>query len=335
MSWHNARRWERDSAAKNGLDFWITDESVILRIQTNALGFGGTKAIEVEELIADIRATAGLARTIGEAMAHVPPSAELAQHAPAWRAFAEANGLRFSASPLRVSGSVRRRGVRGARGPRRRRVRRRADDAVRAPAPFYLRLGPRCGWFEIPRSYTDAWAEWVRPQKTGDGAFDQALEVVSAVDTEALTAALSPEVRRALLALRSSHDHVQMSTTSVSVRTRGMVGPEAFAGILRPLSELEKTSSAGRRVEPRMESNRCRPALGSWLWRRSRRSTRPHGSSKASSDACYLVARPIPSVVAQKTPVALVARREYANTSDWIGCEVASTWPQSPSLEIR
>jgi hypothetical protein len=245
VGFHNARRWERDSAAKNALDFWITDESVILRIETNALGYGGTKAIAVEELLTDIRATAGLAKTLGDAMAHVPPSAALAQHAPAWRAFADANGLAFSASPLRVSGSfagvafaARAALVDGALGVE-------LTMPFARPLPFYLRLGPRCGWFEVPRSYTDAWAEWVRPQKTGDDVFDKALEVVSAVDTDALTAVLNPEVRGALLVLRSRHDHVEMSTTSVSVRTRGLVGPDAFAEILRPLAELEKTIERG------------------------------------------------------------------------------------------
>lgn len=105
--------------------------------------------------------------------------------------------------------------------------------------PFYLRLGPTCGWFDVPKYYPDAWSEWASAQKTGDSAFDRELRVVSA-DQAAQRSLLTPEVRKALVELHSKHERVHMTTESISVRTKGMLVPQTFAEILRPLAEIEK-----------------------------------------------------------------------------------------------
>ena len=240
IGWHKARLWERDAATKNSLELWVTDESVIVRIQTNALGFGvSSQALVTEELIRDIRATAALARQVNEVAKVVPPASVLAPQAAAWQAFASTHGLAFFGSPLRMSGVFA-----GHTFAARAAFLDNGDYGVELtmpfarPLPFYLRLGEKSGLFEAPRSYPDAWAEWASRHKTGDATFDAELRVVS-VDPDAQNALLSPELRKALLDLQRMNEHVHMTTESVSVRTKRMVAPEAFAEMLRPLSEIE------------------------------------------------------------------------------------------------
>lgn len=240
LGWPTARRWEE--ASKNTLGLWVTDESVIVRIQTNALGYGfSPHPLPGGDLVRDIRNTAALASAVNEAATHVPPSSGLALHVAVWRAFASTHGLAFVASPLRMSGVFD--GVTFA-------ARAALVGAVEGygveltmpfarPLPFYLRLGPTGGWFDLPKYYPDAWAEWARPKKTGDDAFDDALRVVS-VDPAAQNELLTPEIRGALLALLKTNEHVHLTTDSISVRTKTKVSPDAFAGILRPLSAIEK-----------------------------------------------------------------------------------------------
>lgn len=240
-AWHSARRWESEAESKNSLEFWITDESVIARIQTNALGFGiTTHPLPTDQLVRDIRATAALARSVNEAAKLVPPAAMLALQTAAWRPFASTHGLAFCESPLRVSGLFdgvtfsARAALLGTEG-----YGVELTMPFARPLPFYMRLGPTSGWFEIPTPYPDSWTEWARPQKTGDSAFDDELRVVS-VDPNAQGALLTPDVRRALLDLHARHEHVHVTTEAISVRTKGMVKPETFAEILRPLSAIER-----------------------------------------------------------------------------------------------
>lgn len=244
VAWNNKRQWESDSPSKNWFEFWVRDESVIIRLETNYFGFGVGTAVTTDELLSDIRASADLARLVGEAAKLAPPAATLAPHLPAWRAFAASQGLALGESPLRISGSfdgvpfAARAAVAGT--PAHYGVE--LTTPFARPLPFYLRLGPRGRWFEVEQrwaAYPDAWAEWARPHKTGDAVFDDAFRVVTA-DTDAQTALLSDDVRRALLGLLKSYDHVHMTGDCVSVRTRDMLAPDGFAQILRPLAELEK-----------------------------------------------------------------------------------------------
>lgn len=244
ITWHNARKWERYAKEKSWMEFWISDQSVILRLEPGYFAWGfGTKAILVEELVADVRATAALARAVGEAARNVPPSALLAQHASAWRAYAETHGHRFSGSPLAITGTL------GS-----------IPFAVRAawqgktgygveltvpfarPLPAYLRVGRQTHWWEIAKrwaTYPDAWSEWLTAKKTGDDTFDEAFRVVTA-NAEAEETVLNPDVRRALLALGASYDHVHLTTEVISVRTPAMIPPADFEWVLRSLADLEK-----------------------------------------------------------------------------------------------
>jgi hypothetical protein len=238
--WHNARQWERASASKNALELWISDESVIVSISTNALGYGfTTHPMPTDEIVRDVRATVALAKAMSDAGKHVLPAASLAPHAATWRTFASAHGLVLSESPLRMTGVFAgitfsaRAALLGQEG-----YGVELTMPFARPLPFYLRLGPRCGWFEIPKDDPDARTEWARPQKTGDSAFDDALRVVSA-DEAAQNALLTSDLRRALLNLLESNEHVHMTTESISLRTKSMVSPDVFAKILRPLAEIE------------------------------------------------------------------------------------------------
>ena len=60
-------------------------------------------------------------------------------------------------------------------------------------------------------------------------------------DTNAQNALLSHDIRRALLELLATKEHVHMTTDSLTVRTRTKVSPGTFAELLRPMSALEKT----------------------------------------------------------------------------------------------
>ena len=259
ITWHNARKWERYAKEKSWMEFWISDQSVILRLEPGYFAWGfGSKATLVEELVADVRATAALARAVGEAARNVPPSALLAPHAPAWRAFAEAHGHRFSASPLSITGTM---------GD--------VPFAVRAvwqgkgtygveltvpfarPLPAYLRVGRQTHWWELSRrwaTYPDAWSEWLTARKTGDETFDEVFRVVTA-NAEAEDTVLSEDVRGALLELGAWYEHVHMTTEVISVRTPGMIPPAEFEGVLRSLARIEKLIDASTR---RLESGRGR-----------------------------------------------------------------------------
>jgi hypothetical protein len=248
VDWHNARGDERRSGTKNSLEFWVTDESVILRVATAVFtSHVGYVPIAPEELLADIRATAGLAKLLSASAPGVAASTQLAPHAAAWRAFAAAHGFPFSESPLRTAGTfdgvaftARAASLDTAAAPGPYGVE--LTMPFSRPLPFYLRLGPRARWYQVAKrwaAYPDAWAEWVGAEKTGDAAFDHAYRVVTA-DSAAQKALLTADVRRALLELLLVHEHVHVTGDCISVRTSAMVAPETFAQVLRPLAAAEK-----------------------------------------------------------------------------------------------
>jgi hypothetical protein len=243
IAWHNARRIERYSEHKNWMEFWVSDESVILCLEPGAFALGLAKAIVLEELVADVRATVALAKAVERAAKSVPPSALLATHAATWRAFAASRGFTFTDSPFRMTGSFAgtpfaARAV-STKGPT---YGVELTMPFAKPLPLYMRLGRRERWYEFSKrfaAYPDAWTEWVKPKKTGHSDFDHEFRVI-ATNGELESAVLNEEVRAALLGLTRMYEHVHMTTDCISVRTNEFVPPAQLEDVLAPLAAIEK-----------------------------------------------------------------------------------------------
>jgi hypothetical protein len=222
---------------KAGDLFHIDDEGVHLAIRP-----GSYSTLDGESIVKNAQATAYLARTIAKALPSVPASQILAQHVDSWRDFANAHGLDFSPTPLRVSGSLTDARYRTASStPFTARVAPVSKDGygvdlrvrIEPRLPCYLRVRPS-HWYDVFEKTGDAAHE-----KTGDSAFDAALRVTTD-DPDVAKKILAPGVRNDLLTLLHQHGAVSLENDELSIRTKTMVPPDHFATIVEEVASVAR-----------------------------------------------------------------------------------------------
>lgn len=205
---------------KAGVPFRVTDEQISYWTTP-----GTYSSFNQAELENELRATAGLARVLSDALRSVPSSSILAPHVEAWRAYAGARGLAFSASPLRVAGTLD-----GASIVARATA---VDDAAwgvdvrlrfAEPLPFLLRVRPK-------RIFDFLELSMAVHVEMNDEAFDRELRVTTA-EPNAARAFLSGEVVAALLALHLEEGDVSLDSEGLAVRTKSMTDPALFGRIV-------------------------------------------------------------------------------------------------------
>lgn len=202
-------------------NFQLTDERLFF---WQALGAYRTPSRD--ELLQAIRIGTDLARAVIAALEGVPSSTVLAPYVEAWREYAGAHGLRFSASPLRVFGTLDGASVRAHATAT-------SDDAYgvelrlafASPLPWYVRVRPT-RFFDFLERTGDADHE-----NTGDEAFDRELRLTTTHAAEVL-AFLDADLRKALLALHQEQGAVVLEPSGLAVRTDRMTSPEEFGRIL-------------------------------------------------------------------------------------------------------
>jgi hypothetical protein len=216
---------------KADLNVRITDETVHFWMIP-----GSYRTVAQDELVQNIRALAAIVTVLNAAMKNVPPSTALAPHVDAWRAYANARGLQFSASPLRVTGKLEGSNV----------VARAVaieDDAwgvdlslaFETRLPFGLEIRA-ARFFDFMRS-----GEAPRVE-LGDAEFERELCVTSTEPPKA-KAFLDESVRRALLELHRSAGDVQLDARGISVRTKSMTDPSAFGQIAERVATVARKLS--------------------------------------------------------------------------------------------
>jgi hypothetical protein len=224
---------------KAGVDFVVTDESVFLTLPMVPLwGTGALTTRDViapEDLLANLRATVALAKTLDGALRALPPSSLLARQAGAFRAYAAAHGLAFSASPLEVHGHMG--GARFFVHPRVGSAQVTAAVSLRfdVPLPATIRVRPRSqlDLFERLKSLG-------KSSVTGDTAFDAVFHVLVA-DASPAAAWLTEPVRHAMVALQEGFADVELDRRGITLATRGPTEPAAFAGLLDRACQLERS----------------------------------------------------------------------------------------------
>lgn len=227
LAWHKAK-----------VDFVVTDESVYVALPMVALwgtgAFTSREVIPAEQLLDNLRAAIGLAHAFDAAIRTLPPAEALAGHVAAFRAYAEANHLAFSPSPLEVHGhlgnaqlfahpKVLAEGVVVA-----------LELRFDAPLPATLHVRPRRLLDVFSRLKVRG-----APTPTGDEAFDDAFHAELA-DGSAAKQWLTEPVRSALVALQTDVGEVELNARGLRVTTRALPPAEAFAGIFDRLCQVER-----------------------------------------------------------------------------------------------
>ena len=209
------------SLVQTGARFHLTDESLFFWRNT-----GAYQTASREELLQNIRGATELARAVVAALDGVPSSVVLAPYVDAWREYAGAHGLHFSASPLRVFGNLGSASIRAHATA--------TDDdaygvelrlAFATPLPWYVRVRPT-GFFDFLEGTGEA-----AHANTGDPSFDRELRFTTTHPLEA-RAILDADLRKALLALHHEQGAVILETSGLSVRTDRMASPDELDRIL-------------------------------------------------------------------------------------------------------
>ena len=217
-----------------GANFHLTDEQLYFWRP-----LGAYRTPSREELLQTIRVGTDLARAVTASLDEVPSSTVLAPYVEAWREYAGAHGLRFSASPLRVFGTLDGAAVRAhatATG----------DDAYgvelrmafAAPLPWHVRV-QATRFFDFLERTGEA-----EHERTGDEAFDRELRLTTTHPAEVI-ALLDADLRQALLALHQEQGAVLLESSGLAVRTDRMTSPAEFGRI------LEHVAVVARRLESR------------------------------------------------------------------------------------
>lgn len=201
--------------------FELTDEGVSLYVVP-----GAYSTLDVDDIVANVRAAAALAARVNEALRGVPSSTRLAADIAAWRAYAGAHALAFSASPLRATGALHgawlaARAVATEGGAYGVELRLRFE----APLPWSLRVRP-ARFFDFLERTGEA-----SPAATGDADFDREFRVTT-TDPARTRALLDADVRAALLGLHRGDGAVLLDADGLSVRTAAMTDPAGFGDIV-------------------------------------------------------------------------------------------------------
>ncbi|MDB4932241.1 MAG: uncharacterized protein JWM10_4725 [Myxococcaceae bacterium] len=207
--------------ARSGARFELTDEGVSLYVIP-----GTYSTLDVADIVANVRAAAALAARVDEALRGVPSSARLAPDIAAWRAYAGAHALAFSASPLRATGVLHgahltARAVATDGGAYGVELRLRFE----APLSWVLRVRP-ARFFDFLERTGDA-----SPAATGDADFDREFRVTT-TDPARTRALLDADVRAALVALHRGDGAVVLDADGLAVRTAAMTDPAGFGAIV-------------------------------------------------------------------------------------------------------
>lgn len=224
LAWDRAGRVDAAKHASAAFGIVADDERVYVELMPEAWKwkvFDRTAA--ADELALALRSVTAVARALDAATAHVAPSTVMANEVAAWRAFAEARGLAFSPSPLRITGRVGGteraagselvlRAVTAGDGKHTTEVRR----PLAQPLSFFVRIKPR------ERLDFYAWDPEGPHEHLGDRELDAAFNVVTG-DLAAARALLTrPAVRAALLDAKSHGDRVLIDNRGVGVERDGL-----------------------------------------------------------------------------------------------------------------
>lgn len=219
--------------------FVVDDACVFLRLPMKALwGTGALTQRDVntpEQLLQNLRAAMALADLFDDAAQTLPPAKALTQHADAFRAYATAHGLGFSAAPLAVFGRVAGSQLYGHALVREKRLAVSLELRFDNPLPETLRVESKSAL-----SFMRRLKAFATDTDVGDPAFDDAFELLVASDGVARRW-LSDPVRRGLLVLHDEVGDVTLTPRGISIETRDLPEPAGIGTVFERLCDVERS----------------------------------------------------------------------------------------------